>query len=340
VERGATVRIALSRAAFALALLSGAALGVCLGVAGLRFPAWIASLLGPVAALILAFAVGAAVGRRGVHVPGDGLLGRVIDRLAHLVHWAGFEAKLTDQLARANRAKIPSVLILLRVDQLGRVDEAHGRGVGDRLLYEVGCAVRRVCRARDVVARWGGGAAHAVLAPWTNAHQGTLLAERIVAAVRRDCGSPVIGAITVSAGVTDSERAQSFAPDSMFRSAIDALTAAQDKGGDQVATAGGAARASERLRALLDPAAALPPSPALMGALVLVPRPAAPAPAPPPPVIPAAVRAAWVRLCLDAAAAPPSPVRSRRPPPGWLQRMVVLERPHQARPSRRARATC
>jgi diguanylate cyclase (GGDEF)-like protein len=51
----------------------------------------------------------------------------------------------------------PRALLLLFIDLegFGRINEAHGRAVGDRVLQQVGSLLRSSLRERDWVARWG-----------------------------------------------------------------------------------------------------------------------------------------------------------------------------------------
>ncbi|MDE2090018.1 MAG: bifunctional diguanylate cyclase/phosphodiesterase, partial [Gammaproteobacteria bacterium] len=58
--------------------------------------------------------------------------------------------------ARAQRHHQPYSLFLLDVDYLGLINDGYGHEVGDRVLAQVGEAVRKVLRADDWVGRWGG----------------------------------------------------------------------------------------------------------------------------------------------------------------------------------------
>jgi diguanylate cyclase (GGDEF)-like protein len=57
---------------------------------------------------------------------------------------------------RAHRAGEPLVIAYVDVDHLKRVNDVQGHASGDRLLREVGSALRQGLRSYDVVGRYGG----------------------------------------------------------------------------------------------------------------------------------------------------------------------------------------
>ena len=64
--------------------------------------------------------------------------------------------QLRQALARANRTGEPLVVAFLDVDHLKRINDEQGHAYGDRLLLEVGLALRQGLRSYDVLARYGG----------------------------------------------------------------------------------------------------------------------------------------------------------------------------------------
>jgi diguanylate cyclase (GGDEF)-like protein len=64
--------------------------------------------------------------------------------------------QLRQALARAQRSGEPLVVAFLDVDHLKRINDERGHAYGDRLLQEVGLALRQGLRSYDVLARYGG----------------------------------------------------------------------------------------------------------------------------------------------------------------------------------------
>lgn len=82
---------------------------------------------------------------QSTHDPLTGLANRTLlmDRLQHAV---------------ARLARHPGFLAVffIDLDQFKPVNDTHGHAVGDELLAQVACRLRRVVRGEDLVARWGG----------------------------------------------------------------------------------------------------------------------------------------------------------------------------------------
>lgn len=57
---------------------------------------------------------------------------------------------------RAHRVDEPLIIAFIDVDHLKRVNDAQGHASGDRLLREVGSALRQGLRSYDMVVRYGG----------------------------------------------------------------------------------------------------------------------------------------------------------------------------------------
>jgi diguanylate cyclase (GGDEF)-like protein len=77
------------------------------------------------------------------------------DLTGTLLRAAGRE-QLNQALGRATRTGESVVFAFLDVDDLKGVNEAHGQAEGDRLLRELGSALRHQLRSYDVVVRYGG----------------------------------------------------------------------------------------------------------------------------------------------------------------------------------------
>lgn len=64
--------------------------------------------------------------------------------------------QLSQAVDRAHRVAEPLVIAFLDVDHLKRINDERGHAYGDRLLREVGLALRQGLRSYDVLARYGG----------------------------------------------------------------------------------------------------------------------------------------------------------------------------------------
>lgn len=69
---------------------------------------------------------------------------------------AGWDALLRE-MARVRRSVEPRLVVaFIDVDDLKRVNDAHGHAAGDRLIRAVAVALRERFRSYDLVIRWGG----------------------------------------------------------------------------------------------------------------------------------------------------------------------------------------
>ncbi len=66
------------------------------------------------------------------------------------------DEQLRQAVDRAQRLQEPLVLAILDVDNLKLVNDTQGHARGDRLLHEVGAALRQGLRSYDIVVRYGG----------------------------------------------------------------------------------------------------------------------------------------------------------------------------------------
>jgi diguanylate cyclase (GGDEF)-like protein len=94
----------------------------------------------------------------------------------------------------------PFGVLLMDIDGLKRVNDAHGHQAGDRVLMQVAMALRRSIRSVDVAARLGGDE-FCVLAPEQEPEATATLAARLAAAVREEVASPGDPPVTLSIGV-------------------------------------------------------------------------------------------------------------------------------------------
>lgn len=104
------------------------------------------------------------------------------DRLTGAFNRRYFEEELVRDFSYARRHDDPLSLLLLELNQLGRVNEDFGRPAGDAALMAVTAIVHAWVRAEDLVARFGGDEL-AILCRGTSAHTAGALAVRLKGAI-------------------------------------------------------------------------------------------------------------------------------------------------------------
>jgi diguanylate cyclase (GGDEF)-like protein/excisionase family DNA binding protein len=116
------------------------------------------------------------------------------------------DAVLPKECCRAERFEHWLSMMLIDIDNLSAINQAHGYGVGDRILERTGILLRAYFRQHDWVARYQEDAI-AVLLPETTPADAMLLAERARAMVEerltfRDYRTEQRAVVTVSVAVT------------------------------------------------------------------------------------------------------------------------------------------
>ncbi len=110
------------------------------------------------------------------------------DPLTGLANLRQLQSQLRHALGLVKRYDEPFALLVLDVDGLKRVNQGGGHQAGDRVLVQVGLALRRTIRAVDTPARIGGDE-FCVLAPNQTAEGARPLAERLAEAVAAETGA-------------------------------------------------------------------------------------------------------------------------------------------------------
>jgi diguanylate cyclase (GGDEF)-like protein len=186
---------------------------------------WTTYLYVAVSTAVVFILFGAALGRRA-----DALARlATVDGLTGLLNRRAMTERLESEIRRTQRHEQSLAVIAIDLDGLKRVNDTHGHAAGDAALRRVSEAMRSVCRASDVVGRWGGDE-FLVLAPGDSQADARRLAERIRDAVSAHSGGP---ALSVSIGVaTLAQHEPSL--QALVRRADDALYEAKRQGRDRV----------------------------------------------------------------------------------------------------------
>ena len=173
------------------------------------------------------------------HAPGTGGLD------THYLH-----DRLREELDRAARYSRPLSIILVDVDDLGPINDRHGRAVGDQVLAQLVALMTKNARAIDRVGHTSG-AGFAILLPETSAGAALGIAERMradVAARRFEVRGSAEGVrrevrCTISCGVASLRGGRAAEADPLLGRADAALWRAKLTGRNRTVLASGDAEA-------------------------------------------------------------------------------------------------
>ncbi len=123
------------------------------------------------------------------------------DELTGVGNYRSLHERLAEEIARHRRHSREFAVILLDLDGFKSINERHGHLVGDRLLAEIGRALRDEVRREDSVFRQGGDE-FAVIVPETHAEEAEEVAARLCHRVRhRGLGSDEELPVSAAAGI-------------------------------------------------------------------------------------------------------------------------------------------
>ena len=222
-------RYSLAGAVIALAAPGGLFVARCVSSAG-----WVSYAYAAAFSLATLALLGFVHGRQE-----DRLLATsVTDPLTGLHNRRHLDARMQEEVAKAERYHTSLAALVIDVDRLKEINDTLGHAAGDRAITLVAEAVRSCCRTGDVAARVGGDEL-VVLAPCTTALEGLGLARRIRARVAELAPGAKLAPLTpsVSIGVADLKRAGHSAADGLLGVADDALYIAKSRGGDRAVLA-------------------------------------------------------------------------------------------------------
>jgi diguanylate cyclase (GGDEF)-like protein len=171
----------------------------------------------------------------------------VIDDLTGLLNRRALKQR-TDELAvQSEMTGEPIGVIVADIDHFKTVNDLHGHAVGDEMLRAAARVIRSELRAFDLAYRIGG-EEFLVILPGANVAEACEIAENLRIAIKRDaeCRTRFL---TLSFGVSASERGTRFDYDTMFEVADSALYEAKRGGRDRVEVA----RSGEPAPATVDP---------------------------------------------------------------------------------------
>ena len=148
-----------------------------------------------------------------------------------------FDDALRDELARAQRFNRPLAVLMVDLDYLRDINNAHGHLAGDGVILGVATILRAQLRSVDVASRFGG-EEFALLLPETTPDDAAAVAERVRNAVAAaEFGSGIRASVSI--GVAGFPR-DGATPDELVEAADKALYAAKGAGRNRVSAPGAA----------------------------------------------------------------------------------------------------
>ncbi len=159
----------------------------------------------------------------------------VTDGLTGLFNHRSFRNRLSEEVDRALRYRIPLSCMIFDVDNFKQVNDTYGHLVGDGILCEIAKRTSRTVRRSDIVARYGG-EEFVVIMPQTGADGACAQAERLreEMASRPFEGVPGGIPVTVSIGVAMLDGDMVMDCEGLIVQADKALYAAKRQGKNRV----------------------------------------------------------------------------------------------------------
>jgi diguanylate cyclase (GGDEF)-like protein len=162
----------------------------------------------------------------------------ITDALTGLLNRRYFQERLTEEIERSRRHRIPVSLIIIDIDNFKGFNDTYGHLGGDEVLVMLGQALRNYIRAIDVAARYGG-EEFTIILPQTSKEDARIIAERLCKEIERNetlqKKYPDFAGLTVSIGLaTFPDDAETF--EELIRNADRALYQAKLQGKNRVVT--------------------------------------------------------------------------------------------------------
>lgn len=162
----------------------------------------------------------------------------ITDALTGLLNRRYFQERLTEEIERSRRHRIPVSLIIVDIDNFKGFNDTYGHLGGDEILILLGQALRNYIRAIDVAARYGG-EEFTIILPQTSKEDARIIAERLCKEIERNESLQKkysdLAHLTVSVGLaTFPDDAETF--EELIRNADRALYQAKLQGKNRVVT--------------------------------------------------------------------------------------------------------
>lgn len=121
------------------------------------------------------------------------------DKLTQVFNRPKLDEFLQTELERSERTKAPFAIIIVDIDLLKSINEAHGNQWGDSLLVGIADILKVQVRSTDIVGRWGG-EEFLIILPDTEVKGAVVLAEKLRTIIA-ETNFEQVGKLTASFGV-------------------------------------------------------------------------------------------------------------------------------------------
>jgi diguanylate cyclase (GGDEF)-like protein len=160
----------------------------------------------------------------------------ISDGLTGLFNHRHIHSLLQEEFERVQRTGEKISVAMFDLDRFKSVNDTYGHPAGDRVLQELADILRDTAREVDRLARYGGEEFMAIL-PETDIEDATVFVERVRREVARrpfDIGGPEPLRMTISIGVATYPHEAIDSPETLVKTADDALYAAKAVGRNRV----------------------------------------------------------------------------------------------------------
>lgn len=156
------------------------------------------------------------------------------DSLTGLLDRRRFRAELDQYVSFSARYGGQGAVMIIDIDGLKAVNDAHGHHAGDSLIRQIASILRERVRATDIVARLSGDE-FAVLMPQTDTAGALQLGEDLRARVAEVARTKEENGVTISVGITMFGGSRSTGPEAVLVAADQAMYRAKEGGRNQIA---------------------------------------------------------------------------------------------------------
>ena len=122
------------------------------------------------------------------------------DPLTNLANRKLFNETFDAALARANREKYSTALLMIDLDHFKPVNDLHGHQIGDAILVHVAQSLQSAIRSSDLAARLGGDEFAIILEHVTHSDI-ALVADKLLAAINKNLQFDINGSVEVSCSI-------------------------------------------------------------------------------------------------------------------------------------------
>jgi diguanylate cyclase (GGDEF)-like protein len=157
------------------------------------------------------------------------------DGLTGIYNRRGFETRILEEIAGAQRNGLGVSLLIIDIDHFKRLNDEFGHLLGDEVLRQVAKIFTQQIRKNDVVCRYGG-EEFAILLPETTTERAAAVADKLRRVVADFQFPGVPRPVTISLGVADCPT-HAASRDDLVRAADEAMYAAKQNGRNRIETA-------------------------------------------------------------------------------------------------------